>query len=218
MTWSFIDFVGHACFGLAALSFFAKDMLLLRALSVLASVVGIAYNYFLPVGPIWLPIIWNIFFISINSHRIIGIFLDRRGIKFNEEELELFETLFKGFSPLEFMKLMRISEWKSVETGYEFSKQNEEIDGLFLLFSGVSCVKKDNKEVSFVRDGAMIGEISFIRGGKATATVLATSDCRVIHWPKKDLQSLLARNPSMDIGMKQVFSMDLTKKLIGDLG
>jgi hypothetical protein len=110
VTLSFIDFVGNACFGLVALSFFAKNMILLRAVSVLASCVGLAYNYFIPVGPIWIPIIRNVFFININSYRIIGIFLDRRAIKFNDEELELFETLFKSFSPLEFMKLMRISK------------------------------------------------------------------------------------------------------------
>ena len=105
-----------------ALSFFAKDMLLLRPISVSTSCVGMAYNYFIPVGPIWTAIMRNIFFIGINNYRIIGIFLDRRAIKFNEEELELFETLFKDFSPLEFMKLMRISIWKSVQKGFKFSK------------------------------------------------------------------------------------------------
>jgi hypothetical protein len=65
---------------------------------------------------------WNIFFIGINSCRIIGIFFDRRAIKFNEEELELFETLFKDFSPLEFMKLIRIFNWKSVQKGFKFAK------------------------------------------------------------------------------------------------
>ena len=197
-----------------ALSFFAKDMLLLRAISVLASCVGMAYNYFIPVGPIWIPIVWNIFFIISNSYRIIGIFLDRRTIKFNEEELELSETLFKNFSPLEFMKLMRISEWKSVQKGFKFAKQHEEMDGLFLLFNGEVCIKKDGLEVGVIRDGSMIGEISFIRGGEATATVLATNVCRVIHWYSIELKNILIRNPSMDIGMKHVFSMDLTRKLI----
>ena len=43
------------------------------------------------------------------------------------------------------------------------------------------CVKKDGLEVGVIRDGSMIGEISFIRGGEATATVLATNMFRVIH-------------------------------------
>ena len=215
MTWSLIDFIGHAAFGLVAISFFAKDMLLLRALSILACGVGIAYNYFLPVGTLWIPIIWNIIFVGINGYRIIGIFLDRRALKFNEEELELFETLFKGFSPLEFMKLMRISEWQTIEKGFEFSSQGETLDGLFLLFNGEACVKKNDQEVGQIRDGAMIGEISFIRGGQASATVFATRDCRIVKWSSADLKSLLTRNPSKDIVMKHVFSVDLSNKLLG---
>ena len=60
----------------------------------------------------------------------------------------------------------------------------------------------------------MIGEISFIRGGQASATVSATTASRIIRWSSDDLNKLLMRNPSMDIGMKQVFSVDLTNKLI----
>lgn len=214
MTWSLIDLVGHTCFGLVALSFFAKDMLLLRALSIVAGCVGIIYNYFLPVGTLWIPIIWNVLFISINAYRIIGIFLERRDVKFNAEELELFETLFKGFSPMEFMKLMRIAEWKTIQKGFEFSMQGKTLDGLFLLFNGEAVIKKNNEEIGRLKDGAMIGEISFIRGGQASATVSATAACRVIRWSSDDLNKLLMRNPSMDIGMKQVFSVDLTNKLI----
>ena len=75
-------------------------------------------------------------------------------------------------------------------------------------------MKKDGLEVGVIRDGAMIGEISFIKGGEAIATVLATNVCRVIQWSSAELQSILMRNPSMDIGMKHVFSMDWTRKLM----
>ena len=112
------------------------------------------------------------------------------------------------------MKLTRISKWKSVQKGFKFAKQNEQMGGLFLLFNGEVCVEKDGLEIEVIRDGSMIGEISFIRGGEATATVLATNVCRVIHWSSADLQNILMRNPSMDIGMKHVFSMDWTRKLM----
>ena len=88
------------------------------------------------------------------------------------------------------------------------------MDGLFLLFNGEVRVEKDGVKVGVVRDGSMIGEISFIRGGEATVTVLATNSCRVIYWSSANLKNLLTQNPSMDIGMKHVFSMDLNRKLM----
>ena len=214
MTLSLIDFIGHASMGLIAISFFAKDNLFLRGLSILACLVGIAYNYFIPVGPIWIPIFWNILFIGINLYRIIGIILERRGVNLNDKELELFETIFKGFSPVEFMKLMRISSWQTVEANYHMIEQGTHLKGLYLLFNGEVIIKQDDVEIARSKDGSLIGEISFIRGGEATATVITACPSEYVYWAGDDLKKLLLRNPNMDIAMKQVFSMELSKKLL----
>ena len=210
-----LDLVGHTSFILTALSFYVRDMIFLRSLAIVSCIVGIIYNFFNFEPPLWLVIFWLSVFICINGYRIIGIILERRSISFNEEEMELHETVFQNFTSLEFMKLMRISEWRSVESGHQFAEQGKVIDGLNLLFNGEVIIKRDDKELGHGRDGSMIGEMSFIQGGAATATVLSTRACRYVHWPKENLKSLLNRNPSMDIAMKHVFSLDLTRKLAG---
>ena len=215
MNIALLDIAGHTSFALTALSFFVRDMIFLRSLAIISCLVGITYNYFIPVGPLWLVIFWLSVFICVNCYRIIGIILERRSIKFNDEELELHETVFQNFTPLEFMKLMRIAEWHSVEIGHQFAEQGSMIEGLKLLFNGEVTIQRNGEELGRGRDGSMIGEMSFIRGGAATATVLATHPCRYVNWPKDELSSLLRRNPSMDIAMKHVFSLDLTRKLAG---
>ena len=114
------------------------------------------------------------------------------------------------------MKLMRVGEWGSVDSNYQFAEEGESLDGLKLLSNGEVRIERGGEELGLGRDGSMIGEMSFIRGGAASASVFATKPCRYIHWPKEQLKSLLNRNPSMDIAMKHVFSLDLTKKLTGD--
>lgn len=76
-------------------------------------------------------------------------------------------------------------------------------------------IERAGEEVGRVRDGSMIGEMSFLQGGAATASVTSTRPCRYVVWPKEKLRQLLKRNPSLDIAMKHVFSMDLTRKLAG---
>ena len=191
------DLVGHTSFILTALSFYVRDMIFLRSLAIVSCIVGIVYNFFNFEPPLWLVIFWLSVFICINGYRIIGIILERRSISFNEEEMELHETVFQNFTSL------------------EFAEQGKVIDGLNLLFNGEVIIKRDDKELGHGRDGSMIGEMSFIQGGAATATVLSTRACRYVHWPKENLTSLLNRNPSMDIAMKHVFSLDLTRKLAG---
>ena len=216
LSFSWVEIAGHTSFALAALSFFVRDMILLRSLAIASGVVGVFFNYLVSFGPMWIPIMWLTVFICINSYRIVGIFLERRSISFNDEELELYETVFQNFTSLEFMKLMRIAEWRSANIGYKFAEQGDILAGLTLLFNGEVVIERDGKQLGLGRDGSMIGEMSFIKGGSANASVLANCKCRYVYWPKDNLSALLTRNPSMDIAMKHVFSLDLTRKLVGD--
>ncbi len=208
-----LDIAGHTSFALTALSFYLRDIILLRALAIVSGVVGIAYNFWLPAGPLWLVIFWLTVFIVINGVRIGGIVAEHRSVALSDEENELYEILFKDFSPVEFMKLMRISKWKSAYTGQGFAAQGKDISELIMLFNGEVRIERDGAEIGTARDGAMIGEISFIQGGAATADVTATRPCRYIVWPKDELRGLLRRNPNMDVAMKNVFSLDLMQKL-----
>ena len=88
--WSFF---GHASFALTAVSFYVKDMLVLRSLSICAGVVGLLYNYNLESGPLWLVIFWLCVFMSINALRIAHLVYETRQVKFSDEERELFERL-----------------------------------------------------------------------------------------------------------------------------
>jgi len=210
-----VSIAGHLSFGLTAVSFYVRDMILLRAIAIVSGIVGIGYNFYLDSGPLWLPIFWISAFICINAFRIAGIIVEHRSVNLSEDELELYETEFQDFSPVEFMKLMRIAEWRSADVGHVFAQQGHEIEGLKLLFNGKVVVERDGEEVGTGQDGSMIGEMSFIQGGAATATVSATNPCRYVYWPKEQLKRLLKRNPNMDIAMKHVFSMELTRKLAG---
>lgn len=215
MELTLVEFIGHLAFLLTAISFYLKDILLLRFLAIISALVGIGYNYFLPVGPLWLPIFWLGVFTAINLWRIVGILTERYSIQFNEHEQELYETIFKDFSPVEYMKLIRIAEWRDAAEGLVFASEGEAVDGLRLLFSGEVSVARDGNEIGRARDGALIGEMSFIQGGVASATVTAAVPCRYVFWPEEALRGLLRRNPNIDVAMKHVFSLDLTRKLTG---
>ena len=215
MELTLVEFIGHLAFLLTAISFYLKDILLLRFLAIVSALVGIGYNYFLPVGPLWLPIFWLGVFTAINLWRIVGSLTERYSIQFNEHEQELYETIFKDFSPVEYMKLIRIAEWRDAAEGLVFASEGEAVDGLRLLFSGEVSVARDGNEIGRARDGALIGEMSFIQGGDASATVTAAVPCRYVFWPEEALRGLLRRNPNIDVAMKHVFSLDLTRKLTG---
>ena len=95
------------------------------------------------------------------------------------------------------------------------AKEGEQIDGVYMLYNGEVSVERNGTEIGRSRDGAMIGEMSFIKGENtpASATVVSTKNCKCVFWPKVELRALLRRNPAIDVSLKHVFSVDLAKKL-----
>jgi|TARA_Y100000310_G_C20470856_1_gene709953 hypothetical protein len=213
MSMTLIHTVGHISFILTALSFYVRDILMLRALAIVSGIFGVFYSFNITVEPLWLTIFWLCVFMSINGVRIFNILMERRGISFTEEERELFGTIFRQFAPVEFMKIMRIATWKSAQPEEILATQGEEMDDVKLIFNGEVAIERDGEQIAHSRDGAFIGEMSFIKGGAATATVKTLRLTRYVVWPKTYLESLLKRNPTMDLAMKAVFSMDMVKKL-----
>ena len=205
---------GHLASILTMAAYLLKDILWLRLLTILSCFAGIAFNYFVPATPLWSVIYWNMLFAVINIVQIAVIIRERTGIHFTDEEKELHETLFKNFAPFEFMKLMRIGKWLEAKQGEVLAAEKQSLDAVMLIYNGLVGVETNGKEVATLKDGNFIGEVSFITGGAATATVRALMPTRYIAWPKEAISQLLNRNPSMRFAMQAMLSTDLSKKLM----
>ncbi len=205
---------GHLAAVLTMVAYLLKDILWLRLLTILACFAGIVFDYFVPATPFWSIIYWNLLFATINIVQIAIIIRERTGIHFTEEEKELHDTLFKNFAPFEFMKLMRIAKWLEAKQGEVLAVEKETLTAVMLIYNGLVSVESNGKEVVRLRDGNFIGEVSFITGGTASATVRALRPTRYITWPKAEVTKLLNRNPSMRLAMQSMLSTDLSKKLM----
>ena len=205
---------GHIASILTMVAYLLRDILWLRFLTILSCFAGIAFLTIVPPkGPLWQPIWWNVVFAIINIVQIAIIIKERTGTHFTEEEKELHETLFKKFAPFEFMKLMRIAEWRQVAPGEMVTTEGQKLDEVMMIYNGLLAVEVKGEKKAQLQDGHFIGELSFISGGTATATVRAIEPTRYIAWPKKEIDRLLTRNPSMHIAMQGMLTVDLSKKL-----
>ena len=100
------------------------------------------------------------------------------------------------------------------EAGRDPAIEKQSLNAVMLIYNGLVGVETNGKEVARLKDGNFIGELSFITGGEATATVRALMPTRYIAWPKEAISQLLNRNPSMRFAMQSMLSTDLSKKLM----
>ena len=207
--------LGHLSFILLATSFLLRDILHLRLVAITAATSNAVFSYYGLDSPNLIVVFWQTVFVAINTVWSISLIRQRRGISFTDEERELYGTIFRAFSPLEFMKLMRIARWEAVKDGEVLVHADSELDDVMMIYNGEAEVMLSDGATRRLRDGAFIGEMSFIRGGAATATVRAVQPTRYVAWSKSGLRGVLDRNPTMRSTMQTVFSEDLTNKLLG---
>ena len=200
---------GHLAFGLIAFSFLVKDILWLRVVSILASLFSIFYNYVIPLEPMWIAVGWNIVFVVVNLYHIGVIIYEKRPVQMNPKDKELYETLFKDLSPVEYLKISKVSEWKKFKCGEIIIRQDNLVKDLILIYNGTVDVVVDKKKVAQLKDGQFVGEMSFLTEKPATATCIVRHDCECLVWKQPEFKDLLKRNPSLYYTIQSLLSNQL---------
>ena len=205
---------GHLAFGLIAFSFLVKDILYLRLLSILASAFSVFYNYTIPAEPMMIAIGWNFVFVVVNLYHVAVLIYEKRPVKMNPKDKELYETMFKDMTPVEFLKITKIAEWKTFKDGDHIIKQGSMVLNLHLIYNGTVNVVVGSKEVAELKDGQFIGEMSFLTEKPATATCIAKHDTECLVWKQPEFKELLKRNPSLYFTIQGLLSAQVSNNLV----
>jgi len=200
---------GHLAFGLIAFSFLVKDILWLRIVSILASLFSVFYNWVIPIEPMWIAIHWNFVFIILNLYHIAVIIYEKRPIKMAPKDKELYETLFKDLSPVEYLKISKVAQWKKYKSGETIIRQDHLVPDLILIYNGTVDVVVENKKVAELKDGQFVGEMSFLTEKTATATCIVKHDTECLVWKQPEFKDLLKRNPSLYYTIQSLLSSQL---------
>jgi hypothetical protein len=205
---------GHLAFGLIAFSFLVKDILYLRLLSIIASLFSVFYNFYIPAEPMWLPIGWNFVFVAFNLYHIAVIIYEKRPVHMSPKHKELYETMFKDMTPVEFLKITKIADWVHFKSGEIITQQKHKVPDLNLIYNGTVDVAVDGKKVAELKDGQFVGEMSFLTEQPATATCVVKHDSEVLVWKQEQFKELLKRNPSLYFTIQSLLSAQVSSALV----
>ena len=143
---------GHLAFSLIAFSFLVKDIFWLRIVSILASLFSVFYNFYIPADPMWLAINWNIVFILVNVYHIGVILYEKREVKMDDKNEELYQTLFKEMTPVEYLKISRAAQWETLKPGQRLITQGMPVPDLYLIYNGTVDVAVDGERIAELKD------------------------------------------------------------------
>ena len=205
------DICIHASYLLINLASAFRDIFKLRLLTIGSGLFAILYGILTNENPF---IYWETILVTISAWQVIVILRERGNLKFSDEELRLKQTTFNHFSFIEFKRLLDIGTFINTEKGKELTKEGKKVLRIILIVRGAVDVTMNGEVVAYRVAGDLIGEISFISGERARATVRTIEQTRYIMWLQDDLRKLLQSHVSMQTAMQTVFNKGLIHKLL----
>lgn len=202
----------HVAYAIGATAFAVRDIFWLRTISVLSSLTMIVGS--LVLAEHWqAAAFWHGFFVCVHGTRLGMMVYADKAARYTEEERELYATLFRRFTRLEYLKLLQAARWRDAAPGDLLAIEGRELDDLILISRGKARVEIGGRTVAQLRDGQFIGEMSFTTGDPASATVVVEETVRYLAWNKRQLHQVLRRNPSLHFALGSVIAADMSRKL-----
>ena len=203
----------HVANVLYLISYLVRDILWLRVLTIFAGLSLLPFYCHCSDHVLWAPIGWNALFISVNLIQIGILLRERRPRRLDGPEQELYDNVFSELTPGEFRQLLKVGEWREIETGTTVVQRDTVVRDIQVLQRGALEVRSAGGVIDRDTPGQFVGEMSFLSGEKATADVVAIEPSLVFVWPQESLNKLLDKKPALAFKIRGILSLDVVAKL-----
>jgi len=115
-----------------------------------------------------------------------------------EAKQELLRAIefFQGCTAAELRNIAQLTEERFVPAGGDLCRQGAFEDNVFVVVEGQADVTVDGTFVGITRVGEIVGELSMLRTGTRAATLKATSPMHLLVLDPREIDSVLAADPS----------------------
>lgn len=204
----------HVAALLSVAAMFFRSQLMLRWFLLAGTALNAVYFFVVPAEVLWGPVFWSVVMFVVNGAMIGLLLLDKTMFGLGEDETRLYRT-FGVFTPGEYRSLMRIAAWHTAPQTQLLTSKGAPVDRLFYVQSGDIRVAKTHAAFP-IGSGTFIGEVAFLRGTPASATVSLSPGARYVAWDRTALQALLARKPSIRIALGALLNDDMACKVAAE--
>jgi hypothetical protein len=191
--------------------FLFRDQIILRLLVLAGSMFYNAYYYWHGDAPQWEAMIGTSLIALANVIGLGQVVLSRYAVAIQHDFRVVYDAL-NGLEPGEFRQLMKIGELAHLGDTMTLTTEGRAPDKLCFVVGGRATVTKDRHSFS-IDPRCFIGEVTFLLGGVASATVELGKGGVVAIWERQKLERLLQRKPRLKQAFEALLSKDMARKV-----
>lgn len=201
----------HGALAFYVIGFLVRDEILLRLLILIGSMLYILYYYYISDTPLW-DAIWASAVIGLTNIVMIGvIWYERSTIGMSPSLLSLYRY-FPTLNPGQFRRIMREASWHVAQADTKITIRSHPLDHLYFITKGDVSIERQGRS-STLKEGNFIGEISFLIGGDATATITVPKGGEYVAWDRDKLETLMRKSLKLSNALNALFNIDIARKL-----
>ena len=207
------DAAGHISYLIIAVSYWLTNIYWLRVTAVIGLCFEIAYFVLVSGGALYTGIGWDAIFIAINLVHLARLTRERMRLRLASDDRDLLRALFDGLDDAQIGMLLNSASWHKAEVGEQLTVEGAPVPALMLIAAGQVSVDVGDQTIARMGPGSFIGEMAFLTGGAASATVTATHETRVMKLEQTRLKTLLVIDSQIASVLHRLLGADLAQKL-----
>jgi hypothetical protein len=206
-----ISAVGHLNYILVILSVSMSSMRWLRIFAMASGITGVVYYGFLVSDNI--SATWEFIFTMVNAVQFAIMLLAGRRKAMDEDEKLFIETVMPVLDGNLRTRMLKLARWETRQPDDILVEEGQASPQLVFIARGAASVEKAGSIVGVCGPGDFLGEMSFLSGKPASATVRVANEIRCCTYDAATLKILAQKNP----GIRQALEFSFNRNLVGKL-
>lgn len=211
--WTWQLWLGAFAGVLLACSYLVASHVHMRGLAFVAFLLGAGALVSADGHNLWIGAMGLLVLAAINLGQLVHHKRKAAGVALSVQERALREWLFPTLGDVDFQQLLQASTRSYPTAGTFLATQGEKLDQLYIIIQGSAHVVANGMVVASLRDGNLVGEVSFFRDDVATASVVAQSDLSVLSIGRTQLRKLMRESEDLQRVLYESIGRDLGFKL-----
>src|SRR6187200_229395 len=209
-SWS--DVPGHVSYVLIAFSYWMTNVFWLRVIAVIGLIFEILY-FRMSSGDMHTGIGWDAIFIVINLYQIFRLVFDEHRLRYMKELHLLSQGAFASLTREQLAQLVKVGSWRTFEPGTQVTREGEPVKDLVLICDGQMVVESQGQTITNLHGGSLVGELAFVSGNAASATVTVERMTRAFVLEMEMLRKVVRADDLLASAIDRVVGRDLAVKL-----
>lgn len=163
---------------------------------------------------------WNLFSAVIQGFWILISFVGiarhvwlRTRLRFSPEEEAFLAANLPTLAPVDAHRITRIGRWEDRPPGAHLAREGTPVGALIFLARGRAEVTVGGHAIATLAPGALIGEMTVMHGGPATADVRLLTPARVLVLPRDRLMAEIRASPDIGLAVGHALQGEVQRKL-----